>query len=278
MHVSADEISINANTIGMAYTPYPLAIKASNVSMSSITVSSINGVPHTAFITQDSQASLSSLTISSITTGFIFSDAGVISTLIAPDLHGAGYDPPGAFPASVIDNFYSVTSANVSTLALNVSTINALQLTDHDISNVGNIQIQDGITLDGAGTISLNSSTGAPGQVIGIPTDGTYPEWVSLPSTVTTVNAYVGDITVSGGGGVTITNAPTQTITITTTGGVASTDGTRTDQTIVITGITALSGVVLPSYVGTDCLTNGIVSVVVADDSCLLYTSRSPRD
>ena len=275
MHVSNNEVSINVNTISGSYTPYPLAIKASNVSISSMTVSTINNAPYSALIQQNSVASLSSLTISSIATGFIFSDASVISTLIAPDLHGAGYDPPGAFPASVIDNFYSIKTANVSTTALNVSTINALQLTDHDISNVGNIQIQDGITLDGAGTISLNSSTGAPGQVIGIPLDGMYPEWVTL-STVTTVNAYVGDITVSGGGGVTITNAPTQTITITTTGGVASTDGTRTDQTIVITGITAASGAILPSYVGTDCITNGIVSVVVADDSVTVNLYANP--
>jgi hypothetical protein len=60
-----------------------------------------------------------------------------------------------------------------------VSTLNAITFTDHDIGNVGQLQVQDGFTLDGAGTITLNGSSGSPGQFIGIPTGGSYPEWVS---------------------------------------------------------------------------------------------------
>ena len=41
------------------------------------------------------------------------------------------------------------------------------------------ISIRDGLTLEGAGTITINSSSGAPGQVIGIPLGATYPEWTT---------------------------------------------------------------------------------------------------
>ena len=56
---------------------------------------------------------------------------------------------------------------------------NSISMTANDITGVGNITIQDGITLEGGGTITINGSSGSPGQVIGIAEGDTYPSWTS---------------------------------------------------------------------------------------------------
>jgi hypothetical protein len=52
-------------------------------------------------------------------------------------------------------------------------------MTANDITGVGQITIQDGITLEGGGTITINGSSGSPGQVIGIAEGDTYPSWTT---------------------------------------------------------------------------------------------------
>jgi len=100
-----------------------------------------------------------------------------------------------------------------------ISTLNAITLTDHDIGNVGQLQVQDGFTLDGAGTITLNGSSGSPGQVIGIPVDGSYPQWVD-----------------AGGGGSYPANANFSTITMGTGGSIDFSDATGFIRTSAIYG------------------------------------------
>lgn len=84
---------------------------------------------------------------------------------------------------------------------------NSISITDNDITGVGAITIQDSITLEGAGTITLNGSSGSPGQVIGIPPAGTYPEWVApvvggiyqcLGTEVTTITIDIENMNANG--------------------------------------------------------------------------------
>jgi hypothetical protein len=140
------------------------------------------------------------------------------------------------------------TAGNFTTLA-SVSTLNAITLTDHDIGNVGQIQIQDGITLDGAGTITLNGSSGTEGQFIGIPIGSSYPEWVSaVPGGgVTSINTLAGDITLTAG-----TNVSFDTV----------------DNNITINAT-------VPVPPSPTELVNGSASVVVASDGSISLTTAT---
>jgi hypothetical protein len=79
------------------------------------------------------------------------------------------------------DGQISITPATGQTTTINTD----LVISANDIRGVGSITIQDGIILDGAGTISLNGSTGDAGQVITMvadaPGDTPYPQWSDLP-------------------------------------------------------------------------------------------------
>jgi hypothetical protein len=61
-----------------------------------------------------------------------------------------------------------------------LSSINTVRFSGGDIFTQ-NISAEAGISLAGAGTITINGSTGAPGQVIGIPIGAAYPEWIAPP-------------------------------------------------------------------------------------------------
>ena len=93
---------------------------------------------------------------------------------------------PGGGPTDMISNAGgAVIVGNVGQITIQPPSgqptiINGgISITDNDITGVGNITVQDGILLEGAGTITLNGSSGSPGQVIGIPAGASYPEWTA---------------------------------------------------------------------------------------------------
>jgi hypothetical protein len=127
---------------------------------------------------------------------------------------------------------------------------------DVNINNVGgsggsltsqNIRATIGYVLDGAGTFTINGSTGSEGQVIAI--NGGYPEWTTLPS------------------------------------GTGILDTTTLLQTIAIPGLTT-TGVVTLSYAGaiingfsyiiptTDVLTFGLINLPTTGDYVVYSTAK----
>ena len=97
-----------------------------------------------------------------------------------------------------------ITPASGQPLLIN----NSISITDNDIIGIGSITIQDGLTLEGGGTITINGSTGSPGQVIGIPEGASYPEWTSptvtggiyecLGTEITTISFDITDMNANG--------------------------------------------------------------------------------
>jgi hypothetical protein len=93
--------------------------------------------------------------------------------------------PPPPPPTSIAqaDGIVSVEALgqiNILPATGQATTINNdITFLANDITGVGNITIQDGITLEGAGTITINGSSGNPGQVIGIAEGDTYPSWTT---------------------------------------------------------------------------------------------------
>jgi hypothetical protein len=188
-----------------------------------------------------------------ITLNGLNGDPGQVIGIPLDDTVPRWVDAGGSYPTN--PTFDTITMNTAGTISFTsgdgvvsgVSTLNAITLTDHDIGNVGQLQVQDGFTLEGAGTITLNGSSGSPGQYIGIPTDGTYPEWVSaVPAGgVATLNGLSGDLEITstdgfatitpsgttiditaGSGGSYPTNATFDTITINTGGNIDFSDAT----------------------------------------------------
>jgi hypothetical protein len=69
-------------------------------------------------------------------------------------------------------------SGKLNAAMINVAMINAAMINAANVST-NTILIRDGLTLEGAGTITINGSSGAPGQVVGIPLGASYPEWTT---------------------------------------------------------------------------------------------------
>ena len=156
-----------------------------NTNISSLYVSSVNGEiypppssggsPNAQFstVSVSSFITAASLTASALNSVTTLNSIPVTGNTISPNL---------------------LYALNVSTPVVTaVSTLNSIQFADNIITNVqniitNNVEVANGIILDGAGTFTINGNPGQEGNVIQI--SNGYPEWVALPVAPQTTYFY----------------------------------------------------------------------------------------